>query len=526
VAFRGRDRWLLAVGVAVLALVVRFDRPPRATAFAPRPDALEYVAAAQAIAAEGRYYLQVGPHRVRPMYPPGLPLLLAAGLRAGVPPTDLWRVSAASGALAAALAALLAAELATRLAPLLRRATAPPRAVGWVAGLAAGLAWAYSPVSFRVSRAVLSDGPAGLLGMGSLLLLAVACFAGAGRRGALLAAVGAGLAAGATMVTRPASATLLAVPAGVLMLAALVAPGRKVVARRLLTAGAALAVAPLLVFLLLHRSGLPPLPWSGYHFWLPHEFADAGNAFGVGFALEAREALGAGGSPLSNAELGARTLLGLPGVRRAHSAGKWWPLLGWVGALLAWKLARRGDGATRRIATAAGLALLGWTAAHLALFSLYRYSGGRFYLPVLLCLAALFGVACGLAVARSGRWWPGAAAVVALVLVALLPGYFSQWQVSPPTRHEQAVPQRVARWLAWDDSTRARRPLRFDPVYAQALGLLPPPAIAAVSEWGALPDTWHVRWLVRNGHLAASEVASSASPARQPRARRGKGRDG
>jgi hypothetical protein len=79
---RGVRRWetlLLALVVASVALVVRWREPaPSRTAFHPRPDALEYAASAQAIAQAGEYYLQVGPLRVPPRYPPGWPMFSPA----------------------------------------------------------------------------------------------------------------------------------------------------------------------------------------------------------------------------------------------------------------------------------------------------------------------------------------------------------------------------------------------------------------------------------------------------------------
>ena len=77
---------LLAVLVVPVALWARWHGSPEAQApfFHPRPDALEYAASAQSIAQTGRFFLQVGPYRVRPRFPPGWPLLLAPAVRLGV----------------------------------------------------------------------------------------------------------------------------------------------------------------------------------------------------------------------------------------------------------------------------------------------------------------------------------------------------------------------------------------------------------------------------------------------------------
>ena len=58
----------------------------------------EYAAEAQSLARTGQAFLQVGPYRVRPRYPPGWPLLLAAAIRSGVAGRDLWRITALFGA--------------------------------------------------------------------------------------------------------------------------------------------------------------------------------------------------------------------------------------------------------------------------------------------------------------------------------------------------------------------------------------------------------------------------------------------
>ncbi|MBV8199681.1 MAG: hypothetical protein JOZ15_03560, partial [Acidobacteria bacterium] len=106
----------LVLLVAPLALAARWRWAATSDGrqLRPRPDALEYAAAAQAIAAEGRYYLQVGPYRVRPRYPPGWPLMLAGAVRLGVPGDRLWKVTGVFGAGLACLLALAAAEAVWR----------------------------------------------------------------------------------------------------------------------------------------------------------------------------------------------------------------------------------------------------------------------------------------------------------------------------------------------------------------------------------------------------------------------------
>ena len=119
---RRRNRSLVAAAlvlvVAPLALAARWQwaATPDGRQLRPRPDALEYAAAAQAIAAEGRYYLQIGPYQVRPRYPPGWPMVLAGAVRLGLAGDRLWQVAGVFGAGLASLLALLAASAAWRLA--------------------------------------------------------------------------------------------------------------------------------------------------------------------------------------------------------------------------------------------------------------------------------------------------------------------------------------------------------------------------------------------------------------------------
>jgi hypothetical protein len=69
------------------------------------------------------------------------------------------------------------------------------------------------------------------------------------------------------------------------------------------------------------------------------------------------------------------------------------------------------------------------------------------------------------------------------------------------------VDSKVARWRALDDRQRARGEVGFDPVVAQAEGLLTRRVLAGVHTWGKLPPTVHVRRLVETGMIAREEVA-------------------
>ena len=63
---------LLGAVVVPLALLARWGGRLRAkgSRFHPWPDAVEYAAEAQALARSGQVFLQIGPYRVRPRFPP------------------------------------------------------------------------------------------------------------------------------------------------------------------------------------------------------------------------------------------------------------------------------------------------------------------------------------------------------------------------------------------------------------------------------------------------------------------------
>jgi hypothetical protein len=322
-------------------------------------------------------------------------------------------------------------------------------------------------------------------------------------------AAAAGLLWGVVAVTRPVAGALMLPPIAVLAWTALRRPPRGPLLHALAAASAGALVAPLVVSLVLLHSGLAPLPWSGYRFWMPAQFDSVRGPFMLRSALEDRAGLGEGGAALSNLQLGIRALLGLTGIRRSHQAGFVWPLLGWIAGVFLWRAARRRRPALA-CASPLATAFLAWTAGHLVVFSLYVYSGGRFYLPVLATLAALFGAGTGVALSRLApglRIGLGGTVALLAVFASGIPGPTQSGEYTPPPL-ERALPRRVPRWLALDDATRARGTVPFDPVFAQALGLLGPEAVAGVHEWGKLPATWHVQQLVKLGVIPAAEMAA------------------
>jgi hypothetical protein len=273
-----------------------------------------------------------------------------------------------------------------------------------------------------------------------------------------------------------------------------------------MAAGAAIPAAA--VALVLARSGLDPWRWSDYRLWLPVLFGAGGDVFHWRHAVMPDTVYL---RPYTHAGVGLRVLLGVRGLPYHQYAGLFWPLAGWAALLALATVVPRDLGAPARLIRPAVLGLALWTLAHFVLFSCYFYPAGRFYLgPLALCATAL-GAASGLAAAAGGRGravaMMGSALVAAsavsslVVLRPVVPRH-----AMPPPPLESQVAAKVARWRAMDDSQRSVRVLRFDPVFAQARGLLPPEVTAGVEVWGRLPPTQHVRRLVAAGVIPARTV--------------------
>jgi len=495
---------LLAVLVLPVALWARWHGSPEAAApfFHPRPDALEYAASAQAIAQSGRFYLQIGPYKVRPRYPPGWPLLLAGALWAGVDGTDLWRVTGVFGAVLAWVVAVVAYGAA--------RWIGTSRGGAFLAGLLAGWLWALAPIAAGAGRTVLSDEPAALAGVACLLLTGLGLLLTAKPRTAILCAALGGLCLGLSAAMRPIAACLLAPPLGVLLLASLRKTGIRLQLPRLAAWILGAAIFPAAVMILLQHSGLRPTEWSGYAFWVPERYGRLSDTFSLSYALQPDEDfnLGTEGEPLSHLGIAARVLLGLPGLRARHSLGLIWPILGWIAAVpflratRAARADRRREGAGADLAPWIAAALFLWVAGHVVVFSLYFYPTSRFYLGPLALCTALFASACGLGWAQPGLRTRVPAVLAALLALLLTVRGWTDLQKEPlPEERDERTRSRFARWKDRGDDERAGRTVPFDPLFAQALGLLPPDVVDSVHVWGTLPPTVHVRRLRSLGVL-------------------------
>jgi hypothetical protein len=543
---------VLGVVVVPLALAVRWggNAELKGSRFHPWPDTVEYAAEAQALARSGEVFLQVGPYRVRPRYPPGWPLLIAPAIRMGVQGRDLWRITAPFGAVLAWLLAVTAAAVTGALAkdphhpgPLLpapppsltgRRGRSltdlpesplspgegggrererggwgsegEPRRGGWLppllAGLLAGCLWAVAPVAVDLGQTLMSDEPTALVSLAGLLLTGIAIFRREGRRegrGAWGLALGGGIAFGLAAAMRSIVAVLMLLPLAVLLAGGLRRTGLRALLPRALVWALGAAVFPALVMLIQARSGWPLWQWSGYGFWMPGRFDHWTSTFNLNYALQPDQTFpqGVNGRPVSHLELAVRVLLGLPGLAVHHDLGYVWPLAGWLAAIPLYRMARR---RSPEVAPWIAAALLLWTLAHVVVFSLYFYPSSRFYLGPLALCPVLLAAACGVGLSRPDRRARllAGAAVAGVALLAAA-GFAGLRREPLPDVETERTRAQFNRWLRWKEERRARSVLPFDPVQAQALGLLTPEVVSQVHAWGELPDTVHVRRLRANG---------------------------
>ncbi|MFP5286542.1 MAG: hypothetical protein ACLGI9_12445, partial [Thermoanaerobaculia bacterium] len=272
-------------------------------------------------------------------------------------------------------------------------------------------------------------------------------------------------------------------------------------------------IVPALIAVVLLRSDLPVWEWSGYRFWVPERFEELTDAFHPRYALTPDEDfsyLDLQRRPFSHLELAGRVLLGLPGLRPFHYLGYYWPLAGWLAAVpLVWLGLRRKGNEDLVIAVAAALIL--WAMGHVAVFSLYFYPTSRFYLPLLALCLLLLATACGVGLGRPRLRARIPAGVLAVLVALTLTGTY-RWfsHLSLPRLRDERTAERFHRWTSLSDEERAGREIPFDPVHAQALGLLTPEVTARIAAWGDLPDTVHVRRLRMNGYLSRPGKAEPA----------------
>jgi hypothetical protein len=346
-------------------------------------------------------------------------------------------------------------------------------------------------------QVVMSDEPACLAALGALLLAALASPANTatGRTYGALAASGACW--GAALAMRPIVGILVLPPLALVLLAR--RRDRRVSLPR--AAGAWLVGAawlPALAVCALHRSGLAVWQWSGYEFWTPARY---------GSLLDTLSLRSDAWSQVRERLLhGSGLLFGWPNDKANWMLGPLWPTLGWLGATLAARRAPQSAPQHAPLAHRLALALALWCVLHLLFFALYFYSSPRFYLAPATVPVAGFAILCGWGLAHRG--WRRVAGILGatLALGLTLAAWNDLRQERVPRLHRERTRQAFHVWLRRSDAQRARRTLSFDTVHAQALGLLTPEVAAGIREWGALPDTLHVRRLRLNGFLEGRDA--------------------
>lgn len=379
--------------------------------------------------------------------------------------------------------------------------------MGWgplLAGLLAGCIWAVAPISVDLGQTLMSDEPTALVCLMGLLLTG-ATFLRRQTRGDWALALTGGITFGLAATMRSIVAALMLAPLLVFFLGAF---RRKPLLPRLLAWGIGAVVFPAITILILTRSGLPAWEWSGYRFWMPGRFDHLTSTFNLQYAFQPDQTFRqeVKGRPLSHLELAVRVLGGIPGLRLHHYLGILWPIAGWLAAIPLYRIARRRDPRTARW-TALGLLL--WTLGHAAVFSLYFYPSSRFYLAPLALCVVLLATACGAGLSQPDRRLQWAAGTTVILVAALSLQGFRDLRNEPlPNVDKERTRAKFNRWLEIGDERRSRRTMPFDPVHAQALGLLTPEVASQIHAWGDLPDTVHVRRLRANGYLAARELES------------------
>jgi hypothetical protein len=458
--------------VVTLGLVARWDWANRGegAAFQPRPDALEYAASAQSLAQSGRFLLQVGPVQAPPHYSPGWPLVLAALSYLGVQPSVLWR---ATGLVGVALALLLGASSLwlVKTTALASSSTEAPR---WWASLLAGtvaaVIWALAPPAVDAGKSLMSDEPAVFTG---LLAVALSAAVVLGRARSVWY-IGSGFAWALLTAIRPIEGVLLGSPMlGLLAVNDRPSLGTTVKTLLLLVTGSLPVVV--LVAIVLVRSGSPAWQWTNYDYWNPG---------GV--------VLFPGGFPSAGEVV--RAVVGWPGDAPGWDLGPVWPFFGWLTA--AWVITRKRVPMRDPLRAACLMALL-WTGVRVAVFAAYFYAAPRFLLAGYASVLTLASALVGIWFLRSRRKW--APSLVAAALVTVTGWSLALYCVSlprrlPPSEH---LFRRFNRWIALDDDERVGREMPFDPLVAQAMGLLDPATVTQIHEWGTLPSTFHVRRLRR-----------------------------
>jgi hypothetical protein len=148
-----------------------------------------------------------------------------------------------------------------------------------------------------------------------------------------------------------------------------------------------------------------------------------------------------------------------------------------------------------------------WVLLNVAFFGSYFYLAARFYLPLCAFCAVAFAALVAAAAERDRQ--PRVRCAAAVLLLATVVAQFQFLRglaYSKDELPEDARPA-VAGWLALSPAERAAGVVPFDPVVAQAQGLLPPDVVAGITDWGALRRTREFQILRGSDALAGVRLA-------------------
>lgn len=475
----------------------------------PKPDAVEYLASAQALAHDGLYYLQVGENKVPPRYSPGMPFLLSVGLMVGVEASQAWMITSLFGALFVALMALAAGGVVRRLNPTL--GVIPEVVAMAITGYILG----HAPMIKDSAMKVTSDLPGAALGLSALILgvSSLNCEGMIRWLGALIS----GFLLVMTAAVRPLEGVLFAILLGMVLLG-LWWKGHR---RRSLqwSLWAIVGGLPLvgLVSGILSRSGWGPWPWTRYEYWIPQKYSEVSATFNWKFLVEpirtfpAIEILGwTEPVQLSNLQAMAMMVAGLfPVSLKSWCFGLFWPLLLFVGALCCLgRFFRRGDRTSRTL----GWIVLLWLLLRVVAYGTYFFPAGRFHLLLLSTLLVL-GLGYFVVIIHEGGW-PRRIGGTLSILAALYGTMIVMEEADysrPKDRHTLHL-RAHEKWLAVHATTARSQPVPFDPVIVQAFGFMDSETVDSM-RGRKLPRTVHTfRLMVAHpGILHPNEVTARSA---------------
>ena len=468
--------------------------------FQPRPDSLEYAALAHSIAHFDDYFLQIGDLQLPPRYPPGWPLLLSAAVRMGVPGEQLWWLTSGFSALTAVL---IAVYVFSSRKFLFQGNDSFTDTIFFLTAIAAGLVWCFAPLPHFMGQTLLSDPAANVISLIIFALVIKSLFASRNTISRPVIALLTGSLLGCLMAVRQAPALLIGPPLLILITYVSIQQGFRNILPALASGLLGLVASILLVQ---EMTNTHFLHWSeGYSFWVPHWYTNIQDTFNLKYALE-------GNTELINQNRGSHFLYGmkiLAGIREPNNwnisyIGLLWPLLGWF--WLIWMISRRTWQTSPLVLLISGSIVI-WALITLIFYALYFYPAPRFYITIQALSVILLGISAAWSFIHGHKI---TRCLILVTMLTILVNTFVLGNWLPQVRDHVQPDQLAAavdKWIKTDEADRKITSTGFDPIVAQALGLLHPETIKHLNEWGQLPRTAHTARLLAKGLLKPSQVA-------------------